>query len=121
MRRFALLLPFAFAACVDETVPTAGTCGAPALQDLVGQSETVLQTMKFGSPVRIIHPGMAVTMDYNADRLNIWLDRRDVSFRHLLAGGSLFVGADTGIGPLYLSVVSAPKGYTGLYLFLGRP
>ena len=52
---------------------------------------------------------------------NAWLDRRDVSFRHLLAGGSLFVGADTGIGPLYLSVVSAPKGFTGLYLFLGRP
>jgi NTE family protein len=31
------------------------------------------------------------------------------------------VGADTGIGPLYLSIVSAPRGYTGLYLFLGRP
>lgn len=52
---------------------------------------------------------------------NAWLDRREVSFSNLLAGGSLFVGADTGIGPLYLSVVSAPKGFTGLYLFLGRP
>lgn len=71
MRRFALLLPFAFAACVEEAIPPAETCGAAALQDLVGQSETVLQTMKFGTPVRIIHPGMAVTMDYSADRLNI--------------------------------------------------
>ena len=52
---------------------------------------------------------------------NAWLDRREVSFSKLLAGGSLFVGADTGIGPLYLSIVSAPKGFTGLYLFLGRP
>jgi len=52
---------------------------------------------------------------------NAWLDRREVSLSNLLAGGSLFVGADTGIGPLYLSVVSAPKGFTGLYLFLGRP
>ncbi len=81
MRRVALLLPFAFAACVDETVPTAGTCGAPALQDLVGQSETVLQTMKFGSPVRIIHPGMAVTMDYREDRLNIEIDEAGTIFR----------------------------------------
>ncbi len=71
MRRLALLLPFAFAACVEEAAPPAGTCGAPDLQDLVGQSETVLQTMKFGTPVRIIHPGMAVTMDYREDRLNI--------------------------------------------------
>ncbi len=52
---------------------------------------------------------------------NAWSERQDISARSLRAGGSLFVGADTGIGPLYLSVVSAPKGYTGLYLFLGRP
>lgn len=52
---------------------------------------------------------------------NAWAQSRDISFDGLRAGGSLFVGADTGIGPLYLSVVSAPRGYTGLYLFLGRP
>lgn len=71
MRRLALLLPIAFAACVDEPVPIAGACGASGLQDLVGQSETVLQTMTFNVPVRIIHPGTAVTMDYRDDRLNI--------------------------------------------------
>lgn len=52
---------------------------------------------------------------------NAWARSRDISLRDLRAGSSLFVGADTGIGPLYLSVVSAPRGYTGLYLFLGRP
>jgi NTE family protein len=52
---------------------------------------------------------------------NAWLTRRDISLGDLRGAGSLFVGADTGIGPLYLSVVSAPKGFTGLYLFLGRP
>ncbi len=81
MRRFVLLLPFAFAACVEEAAPPGGTCGAPALQDLVGQSETVLQTMKFGSPVRIIHPGMAVTMDYREDRLNIEINEAGTIFR----------------------------------------
>ena len=39
----------------------------------------------------------------------------------LRLGSSLFLGADTGIGPVYLSLVHAPKGYTGLYLFVGRP
>ena len=52
---------------------------------------------------------------------NAWTERRDISWRSLRTGSSLFVGADTGIGPLYLSIVSAPRGYTGLYLFLGRP
>ncbi|WP_245638568.1 patatin-like phospholipase family protein [Hydrogenophaga palleronii] len=52
---------------------------------------------------------------------NAWTQRSDISARDLRAGSSLFVGADTGIGPLYLSLVSAPRGYTGLYLFLGRP
>ena len=52
---------------------------------------------------------------------NAWTERSDITLRKLRGAGSLFVGADTGIGPLYLSVVSAPKGYTGLYLFLGRP
>ena len=85
MRAMALLLPFAFAACVEGTVspdpgmtddplPPATGCGAPELQYLVGQSETILQRMKFANRVRIIHPGMAVTMDYSADRLNIEID-----------------------------------------------
>jgi NTE family protein len=52
---------------------------------------------------------------------NAWLDRSSISLGDLRAGASLFVGADTGFGPLYLSIVSAPRGYTGLYLFLGRP
>ncbi len=36
-------------------------------------------------------------------------------------GSSLYIGADTGIGPLYLGLVHAPRGYSGLYFVLGRP
>lgn len=52
---------------------------------------------------------------------NAWASRREISVKGVRFGSSLFIGADTGVGPLYLSLVSAPKGYTGLYLFLGRP
>ena len=34
---------------------------------------------------------------------------------------SLFLGADTGIGPLYFGITHAPRGQTGLALFIGRP
>ena len=52
---------------------------------------------------------------------NAWANSGDMSLNDLRTGSSLFVGTDTGLGPLYLSVVHAPRGYTGLYLFLGRP
>lgn len=92
MRRLSLLLPLAFAACVETEsppdpgvieppMPPAGSCGAPELQGLLGQPASVLETMKFGTDVRVIRPGMAVTMDYREDRLNIEIDKNEVISR----------------------------------------
>ncbi len=92
MRRIALLLPMAFAACVEvesppdpgiiePPMPPVGACGAPELQGLVGQPASVLETMKFGTDTRVIHPGMAVTMDYREDRLNIEIDQEKMISR----------------------------------------
>ena len=82
---FPLLLcaPLLLSACVMEPVPTQpggnlASCGADDLQYLVGQPGVVLDGMRFSQDVRVIQYGMAVTMDYRADRLNFWLDRRDV-------------------------------------------
>lgn len=52
---------------------------------------------------------------------NAWRERREVSLGDLRSGMSVFIGADTGLGPLYFGVVHAPRGDTGLYLLLGRP
>jgi hypothetical protein len=61
---------------VPQPVPV-GLCGAAALQGLVGQPASVLQTMKFGGPTRITRPGQAVTMDYSESRLNIKIDKAE--------------------------------------------
>jgi hypothetical protein len=82
MRRLTLILPLiVMAACTMETTPVTpppmppeNACGAADLQSLVGQPAAVLQTMRFSQPVRVIRPGMAVTMDYSAERLNIEID-----------------------------------------------
>ncbi|MGL6209221.1 MAG: I78 family peptidase inhibitor [Paracoccaceae bacterium] len=66
---------------VSDPLPVAGSCGADALQGLVGQPASVLQTMKFGQLVRVIRPGQAVTMDYSEDRLNIEVDGAEVISR----------------------------------------
>ncbi len=53
------------------TPPVENACGAADLQNLVGRDASVLETMRFGQPIRIITPGMAVTMDFSPERLNI--------------------------------------------------
>lgn len=65
---------------VTEPGPVEPTdaCGASAYQYLVGKPGVMLDGMRFSTDVRVIQHGMAVTMDYRADRLNFWLDRRDV-------------------------------------------
>lgn len=52
---------------------------------------------------------------------NAWISSRAVSLRDLRWGGSVFLGADTGLGPLYLGVTWAPRGRAGVSLMLGRP
>ncbi|MBL4929148.1 I78 family peptidase inhibitor [Fuscibacter oryzae] len=84
MRRFTvlLLLPV-LAACVTEPppLPPQDSCGAAALQGLVGQPATALQVMRFAHTVRVIEPGMMVTQDYVADRLNIHIDKQGLISR----------------------------------------
>ena len=52
---------------------------------------------------------------------NAWEQRGDIKFSDLRGGMSLFVGADTGLGPLYFALTYAPRGAAGIYLFVGRP
>jgi NTE family protein len=47
--------------------------------------------------------------------------RVDLSAPGRLYGGSLFVSADSALGPLYLGAGFATSGFASLYLYLGRP
>lgn len=75
------------AGCVMEPTdppavdPPADQCGAAALSGLVGRPASTLDTVRLAGPVRMIRPGMAVTMDYSAERLNIAIDAREVITR----------------------------------------
>jgi NTE family protein len=52
---------------------------------------------------------------------NAWSDRQSVKLGDLRSGFTAFIGADTGIGPLYLGVTWAPRGVPAVVLFIGRP
>jgi NTE family protein len=52
---------------------------------------------------------------------NVWERVSQVDLGRLRGGGSLFVGADTGLGPLYLGLTYARRGDASVVLFIGRP
>jgi NTE family protein len=52
---------------------------------------------------------------------NAWARRSAVRGGELRTGSSVFLGADTGLGPLYLGLTWAPQGSSGVFLQLGRP
>ncbi len=78
--RFVILASLALAAC-EEPIPlidnAPNDCGAQGYQNLIGQSADIFASMTFSAPMRIIKPGMAVTMDYSPTRLNAELDAQN--------------------------------------------
>jgi NTE family protein len=52
---------------------------------------------------------------------NAWLRRSQMTLSDLRTSASLFLGADTGIGPMYLGLTTAHRGETGIMFFIGRP
>ncbi len=50
---------------------------------------------------------------------NVWNQSADISIDNLRLGGSLFLGADTAFGPLYLGAGYTSGGNTSAFLFLG--
>ena len=76
-----VLAALAMAACTPAVPPedpmpdmsAIETCGADRMQAMVGRpwNETLVIP---GKVIRLITPGMAVTMDYSPDRLNVELD-----------------------------------------------
>jgi NTE family protein len=51
---------------------------------------------------------------------NVWQTRDDVDWSDLHTGGSLFLGAESPFGPMYLAAGLASGGETAFYLYLGK-
>ena len=64
-----------------DTPPAEGSCGADALQHLIGAPVTAAQQIDAPEGTRVIGPGQAVTMDYRAERLNVEHDANDLITR----------------------------------------
>lgn len=51
---------------------------------------------------------------------NVWQNKSDISTSNAITAGSLFVGADSVIGPIYFAYGRAEGGVDSVYLFVGK-
>ena len=82
-----------------------------ALGRLIAYRNIVAQSGLFGVPVYI---------GASLEAGNVWNDRSDMGFDDLIVAGSVFTGADTPLGPVYLAYGHAEGGNDSIYLFLGQ-
>lgn len=61
-----------------------------------------------------------VYMGASLEKGNVWDSRRDISFSSARTNGSVFVGLDTFLGPVYFATGFDDGGGSAYYLFLGR-
>jgi NTE family protein len=64
--------------------------------------------------------GVPVYTGISIEAGNVWDDLNDADIDSMLAAGSVFVGADTPVGPLYLAAGYGEGGRASLYFYLGR-
>ncbi|ATG48633.1 hypothetical protein CEW89_14340 [Celeribacter ethanolicus] len=58
----------------ENTPPAEETCAAALITPLIGEPQSALDALMVPEPLRIILPGMTVTMDHRPERTNIEVD-----------------------------------------------
>jgi NTE family protein len=64
--------------------------------------------------------GVTVYVGASLEAGNVWQDTDDMAIDDLIVAGSIFLGLDTPIGPLYVAYGHAEGGNNSAYLFLGQ-
>ncbi len=59
-------------------VGSTDSCGASRYSNLTGKPSSVLSTVAFSQPHRIIQPNKPVPTDVNANRINFYTDRTEM-------------------------------------------
>lgn len=89
-----------------------------AQDSLSGQQSglaTVIAYRRY-KPLPVLSWFVGASLEYGG----VWEDSRDL-FRNGITAGSVFLGADTPLGPTYLGYGHAERGNNSIFFFLGRP
>jgi NTE family protein len=92
-------------------------------ETLVGPNFAVVRAIYYRQVGEGGGPGfldVPVYLGASLEQGNVWNSRSDVSFSSARTNGSVFVGLDTILGPVYFATGFDDEGGSAYYLFLGR-
>ncbi len=125
-----LLTGLRFASAIDDRLALQNTFNLGGLFRLSGYSTDELAGRQLGLASLVYYQQIAMgrlaALDlpvYAGGSLeagNTWQNRDDASLGDLRFAGSLFLGIDTPLGPVYLSVGLADRGQKAGYFYLGQ-
>ena len=64
---------------------------------------------------------LPVYAGFSVEGGQLWTDRSDVDFGDLIGAGSIYLGIDSPVGPLYLAYGHTEESQSAIYLSLGWP
>ncbi len=124
--RYTLLSTLRYETTFDGVAPLTSEYRFGGLFDLSGLGRSTLSgqnVARIGASFYrqinnlALFPAFAgVSLEYG----NIWQNRSEISFDDALLGGSLWLGLDTPIGPIYGAYGRTEDGSSAFYLVLGR-
>jgi NTE family protein len=123
--RNSLVGGFSFNTTLDDDAPPESLFRTGGFLHLSGYSTNQLSGQHSGgasvvyyrriSDMKILPAYLGGSIEYG----NVWQDSSDIALDDGIFNGSLFLGADTPIGPLYMGLGLAEGGKHSLFLYLG--
>ena len=88
------------------------------IDELSGQHYTILQSVFYRriGDFNLLPLYVGASLEYG----NVWQDSSDIEFEDMILAGSVWLGVDSPLGPLYLAYGRAEGGRNSFYMFLGR-
>jgi NTE family protein len=65
-------------------------------------------------------PKLPIYLGLSLEAGNVWKSRDDITLKSFIPAGSVFLGLDTPLGPVYVAYGVAEGGNSAFYFFLGR-
>jgi NTE family protein len=111
---------------LDEDAPIQGLYRTGGFLNLSGYNQNQLSGQQEGllrmAYMRKLDTRLVPTyLGASAEWGGVWQGTGDIGFDGTILAGSLFVGADTPLGPVYAAYGRAEGGESAIYFFLGKP
>ncbi|MCX5838575.1 MAG: patatin-like phospholipase family protein [Deltaproteobacteria bacterium] len=128
--RHTFLAGFSIQSALNSEAPLQNSYAVGGFLNLSGYAEDELAGQHTGVARLIYYYRLASTglgefhmplyAGFSLEAGNAWATRSDISGRTLIYAGSLLVGAETYLGPIYLACGQAEEGHRSLYLYVGH-